>query len=80
MVSPRRCVTRANNERGVSAEGGETDRQARERRRKRKRETEREEIRADEGKREVGGGSLREGREGKSTGRERETRKRGTAR
>lgn len=31
MVSPRRCVTRANNERRVS-KGGETDRQAREKR------------------------------------------------
>jgi len=39
MVSPRRCVTRANNERRVS-KGGETDRQAGERRRESDRQKE----------------------------------------
>lgn len=48
MVSPRRCVTRANNERRVS-KGGETDRQAGERRRESDRQRPLDEGRSEAG-------------------------------
>lgn len=69
MVSPRRCVTRANNERRVS-KGGETDRQARERRG----ESDRQNRLMREGARQKKNPNSPRGKRGKVERRERETR------